>query len=112
MGPDSSFLIIDLSLVVGGGGWWWGVVGMVVVIAVGDDYRRAACQGWQRETTEGPWRPRKTIKASSLAQIWAQDPESSPLPRPPGPLKVRVFEKLSSVYMCIYVYMYICKNIN
>ena len=50
-----------------GGGWLW-----VVVIG-------------------GPWRPRETTEASSCAQILARYPKSSPLPTPPGPLKLRLF---------------------
>ena len=60
-------------VVVDGGGWW-----LVVVVGGGG-------------STGGPWKPRETTEASSRAQILAQYPESSPLPTPPGPLKLRLF---------------------
>ena len=58
-------------MVVGGGGWWW----WVVVVVVG-----------------GPWRPREATEASSREQILAWFARKySPLPTPPGPLKLRLF---------------------
>ena len=44
----------------------------------------------------GLWRQREATEASSRAQILVLHPKSSPLPTPPGPLKLRLFgEKIS-----------------
>ena len=65
-----------------GGRWWW-----VVVIGGG---------WWWVVEVGGPWRPREATEASSRAQILAQCWESSLLPTPPGPLKLRLLGKLKS----------------
>ena len=44
----------------------------------------------------GPRRPREATEASSRAQRLAQLPKSSPLPTPPGPLKLRLFGELKA----------------
>ena len=40
---------------------------------------------------EGPWGQGEATEASSRAQSLAQHPKSSPLPTPPGPIKLRLF---------------------
>ena len=42
----------------------------------------------------GGGRPREASEASSRAQILAWLPRPSPLPTPPGPLKLRLFREL------------------
>ena len=71
---------------------------------MGDYYRRVEYHGRPRETTGGP---RETTEAISRAQILAQYPESSPLPTPPGPLKLSLFggivKSLEKQFLNIYL---------